>query len=141
MFNVEQQTICTIYTSCPRQVAEPHVAKDSWSPRALSEKICRSALSTWAVATSGGSDDITCLVIKTSGNIPFATTHGMGGAIQEEGATSLRAATETEQEHAPVLEGAKNDIIVRESPRPRGNSAAVAVKPGVLQTESIRPKG
>lgn len=52
------------------QVVEPHLANDSWSPKVVSEEICRTALSEWAVATSTGSDDITCLVIKTRSSLP-----------------------------------------------------------------------
>lgn len=49
---------------------------ECWSPRALSEEICRAALSAWALATSGGSDDITCLVVKTSDLGGVSGQHG-----------------------------------------------------------------
>lgn len=43
---------------------------ETWCPRALSEEICRKSLSEWSSRMSGGSDDITCLVVKTSGIVP-----------------------------------------------------------------------
>ncbi|CAM9839560.1 unnamed protein product, partial [Ectocarpus sp. 4 AP-2014] len=50
-----------------RKAAEAHAVDDSWCPQALSEDICRRSLSAWATATKGGSDDITALIVKTSG--------------------------------------------------------------------------
>lgn len=56
------------------QAAEVHVVNDAWCPQALSSEICRKSLSEWATVTSGGSDDITCLIVKTLGVVPHAAT-------------------------------------------------------------------
>lgn len=46
------------------------MVNDAWCPQALSMDICRKSLSEWATVTSGGSDDVTCLVVKTVGVLP-----------------------------------------------------------------------
>lgn len=64
---------------------------DTWCPRALSEEICRKSLSEWAIATRGGSDDITCLVVKTSGTPPTRRTSPLASKQGEAQAMGRRS--------------------------------------------------